>query len=87
MKIVPRLFTLLSHEKVTVRKECCWILSNITAGSSQQIGQVFSEIERFKKLIKISIEDSEDIAREAIWTISNATAHSTSKQIKSLIDA
>lgn len=34
VEIIPKLFVLLSHEKVTVRKECCWILSNITAGSS-----------------------------------------------------
>lgn len=46
--IIDRLFLLLDHEKNTVRKECCWILSNITAGTADQINIVFSDIERFK---------------------------------------
>lgn len=57
MDIIPKLFILLDHEKTTVRKECCWILSNITAGSSIQIGSVFSDIGKFQKLARLSVED------------------------------
>ena len=31
--LIPALNTILAHNKKTVRKESCWVLSNITAGT------------------------------------------------------
>lgn len=35
--LVPTLSNILSHPKKTVRKEACWVLSNITAGTHEQL--------------------------------------------------
>jgi len=33
--LVPALFQIITHQKKTMRKESCWVLSNITAGTEQ----------------------------------------------------
>lgn len=35
--LIPTLADLLQHPKKTVRKESCWVLSNITAGTEQHL--------------------------------------------------
>ena len=35
--LIPTLAEILSHSKKTVRKESCWVLSNITAGTQEQL--------------------------------------------------
>ena len=34
---MPYLARLIYHEKRSIRKECCWVISNIAAGTQQQI--------------------------------------------------
>jgi hypothetical protein len=35
--ILPFLAKLIFHEKRSIRKEACWVISNIAAGTQQQI--------------------------------------------------
>ena len=84
--MVPKFFELLGHEKASVKKEVCWILSNITAGTSEQIGVVFATKERYHILAKMCKIEETEISREAIWAISNATSKAKPAQIKSLVD-
>ena len=35
--LIPTIAEILSHPKKTVRKESCWVLSNITAGTPEQL--------------------------------------------------
>ncbi len=36
--ILPYLKNFLNHEKPSIRKESCWIVSNLAAGADHQIG-------------------------------------------------
>ncbi len=64
---------MIFHSKKTVRKEVCWSLSNITAGSSDQIQQCL-DIGIIDKLIQILLLDDNEIKKEAVWAVSNCTA-------------
>jgi len=35
LNALERFYTLLNHDKRAVRRECCWTLSNITAGNQE----------------------------------------------------
>lgn len=61
------------HKKKTVRKEVCWSLSNITAGTPDQI-QLCLDLGIIDKLINILINDDIEIKKEAVWAVSNTTA-------------
>jgi len=50
--LIPTLSELLNHPKKTVRKEACWVLSNITAGTQQQL-QLCLEIGIIDSLVNI----------------------------------
>jgi hypothetical protein len=64
---------LIEHPKKPVRKEVVWSISNITAGSSNQIALCIQS-GLFDKLVFLMIHDDPAIKKEAIWAISNATA-------------
>lgn len=40
--VLSAVVPLLSHSKKNIRKETCWMLSNIAAGSEEQMTQLFS---------------------------------------------
>lgn len=64
---------IIYHEKITVRKEVCWLISNITAGSSEQI-QTCLDLGIIDKIINILINDTPEIKKEAVWAVSNCTS-------------
>ncbi|KAL8139160.1 hypothetical protein V2J09_005161 [Rumex salicifolius] len=69
---LPCLLNLLtSNHKKSIKKEACWTISNITAGTKDQI-QLLQNAEF-------------DIKKEAAWAISNATSGGSHEQIKYLV--
>ena len=38
--VLTRIVPLLTHTKKNIRKEACWLLSNVAAGTHAQISQV-----------------------------------------------
>ena len=70
----------------------CWILSNITAGNSNQIERIITFPNLIEKLLKIATTDtlevrtlnfchlSKKVKREAIWVVSNAVKGGTPLQ-------
>lgn len=75
---------IIYHKKKTVRKEVCWSLSNITAGTPTQI-QVCLDQGIIDKLIHILINDHVEIKKEAVWAVSNCTAGATFEQFVTLV--
>jgi importin subunit alpha-1 len=86
---LPALLSLLSSPKDGIRKEACWTISNITAGSPMQIQAVIdASVPRVRPLCYlltflsnivpplINILQNADFKtkKEAFWAISNATS-------------
>ncbi|KAL3772551.1 hypothetical protein ACHAWU_006749 [Discostella pseudostelligera] len=75
---------LLSSPKKGIRKEACWTISNITAGSKDQIQSVIDN-NIIPPLILLLANAEFDIRKEAAWAISNATSGGSPQQIKFLV--
>ena len=68
----------------SIKKEACWVISNITAGNQQQIQHVI-DANVIPPLVQLLSTSEFDIKKEAAWAISNATSGGTHDQIKFLV--
>jgi importin subunit alpha-1 len=82
---LPFLLPLLSSTKESIRKEACWTISNITAGTRHQIQAVFDS-HIFPKLIEILTKGENKTRKEAAWAVVNATSSGTPEQIRYLVE-
>ncbi|XP_010513590.1 PREDICTED: importin subunit alpha-1-like [Camelina sativa] len=82
---LPCLANLLTQNyKKSIKKQTCWTISNITAGTKEQI-QVVLEANLIAPLVKLLQCAEFDIKKEAAWAISNA-ASGSHDQIKYLVE-
>ena len=65
-------------------KEACWAISNITAGTKEQVDAVIAS-GAVQELVRLLHEGSLDVKREALWAISNAASSSEPMQIAHLV--
>jgi len=81
---LPCLKALLSSPEKGIRKECCWIISNITE-SAHQVEDVI-EADILPTLIELI--DNNDVAcrEDASWVLYNITANFDEGQIQYLVD-
>ncbi|WVZ71232.1 hypothetical protein U9M48_019844 [Paspalum notatum var. saurae] len=75
---------LIKNQNKDVKKEACWTISNITAGSKKQIQAVINE-NIIGPLVHLMRTADFAIRSEAAWAISNATWGGTHDQIKYLV--
>lgn len=68
-----------------VRKEVCWTLSNIAAGTKQQIQTMFEEPELLEKLVYVACNDRWEVKKEAIWTLCNICTTGHESHLRSLV--
>ena len=54
---------MLEHYKKVVRREACWVISNITAGSRQQIEAVLGRSTLLTKILSMFESDANDVKR------------------------
>ena len=64
---------MLQHPNKKLREEACWVLSNITAGSQEQL-QMCIDFGLIDILVNILINDDTMVKMEAVWALSNSTA-------------
>merc|ERR1712176_1294988 len=76
------IYPFLNHFAAGLRKEAMWSLSNILAGSHQQIEAVLSRKQLIKSIINAAHCDRLCVRREACWCICNATVDAISEQKK-----
>jgi hypothetical protein len=84
---VPRLKELVGHSNREIQKEACWTLSNIAAGTVDQIQAVIDSgaIPPLVKLVRDKKTDQE-VRSEACWVVLNATSCGSDSQIEVLVD-
>ncbi len=68
-----------------VLKECCWTISNITAGTAPQIQQVL-ESGAVPLLLHLMEEGEFNVKKETAWTVSNAISGGSDEQVKYLMN-
>ncbi|VVB07079.1 unnamed protein product [Arabis nemorensis] len=81
-QVLPRLLNLITNNyEKKIKKEACWIISNITAGNSNQIQAVIEA-----GIIQSLCLGSEfKVKKEAAWGISNAICGGTHDQIRFMV--
>jgi hypothetical protein len=88
MATFPTVNYRLLHNKATpdsITKECCWTISNLTAGPVLHIQSVIDS-GLMPPLLKVLNDGDWKCKREATWAVANATSGGTVEQIKYLID-
>nr|BAN65162.1 armadillo/beta-catenin-like repeat domain containing protein [Babesia bovis] len=80
---IPILYKLLYSDKKTIKKEACWTLSNIAAGTRDQV-EAFLQSDTVEKLLEMMTCNDFDIKREASWAICNAASGGDSKQAENM---
>jgi len=83
---VPRLKELITHGNREIQKEACWTLSNIAAGTVDQI-QAVIDCGAIAPLVKLASDPSTDqeVRSEACWVVLNATSCGSDAQIEILV--
>ncbi|WZZ63079.1 hypothetical protein YC2023_063186 [Brassica napus] len=85
LQALPCLLNLLRGPyNKTIRKEACWVVSNITAGCQSQIQAVF-DADICPALVNLLRNSEFDVKYEAAWAICNAIAGGSYKQILFLV--
>ena len=83
--VITQVARLLHHPNRNLRKETCWLLSNIAAGTLEQIDALFKETGLLERVTEVAREDRWEIRREAIWVVSNIFTTGNNYHIRSLV--
>lgn len=85
--ILTALVPLLSHGKKNIRKETCWLLSNIAAGTSDQLTQMVNTPQLLPRVLEQLSSSAEwDVRKEACWVISNLASGGHGNHIHKLVE-
>lgn len=85
--LLTALVPLLSHNRKNVRKEVCWVLSNVAAGSSSQLKQLVEQKNMLAKVLQQMGSSIEwDVRKEAAWVISNVATSAPRDIIVRLVE-
>eukprot|EP00286_Rhodomonas_abbreviata_P014380 CAMPEP_0181324108 /NCGR_PEP_ID=MMETSP1101-20121128/20170_1 /TAXON_ID=46948 /ORGANISM="Rhodomonas abbreviata, Strain Caron Lab Isolate" /LENGTH=488 /DNA_ID=CAMNT_0023432235 /DNA_START=100 /DNA_END=1566 /DNA_ORIENTATION=- len=69
----------------TILKECCWTLSNISAGTTAQIQQLISS-GVFPHVVSLTASSTLKVRKEALWCICNVLSGGTEEHVRYLIE-
>ena len=76
---------LLTYPRRAIRKEGCWLLSNIAAGTHDQIDQLM-RLNKDMLLVVDAVRDAEwEVRKEATWVVSNIATGGKDQHVHSLV--
>jgi len=81
LNVIPKLEVLLEKNKKIIRREACWVLSNLSAGSMEEIEAIFSQQSLVSKLIQMMREDEVTIRSEICYIFANSTEQGDAAKI------
>lgn len=76
---------LLTHRKKGIRKEACWMLSNVAAGTRDQLSALLALRPLVDGVLAHLDADEWDVRKEAIWVVSNIVTGGSHEQIVSFL--
>ncbi|AES92704.2 importin subunit alpha-like protein [Medicago truncatula] len=83
--LLPFLLSLLiQNHKESIKKDACWIISNIVVGNRERI-QAVIKAGLIAPLVNLLQNAELAIKKEAAWALRNATSDGTHEQIKYLV--
>jgi len=77
----------IDHRTKSIKKESCWALSNVVAGTIDQLEEFFKKKRLLKKVVQLCHHGDINVRKEAGWCLSNAIPSATLRQIDILVDA
>lgn len=77
---------LLNHERRAIKKEACWVLSNIAAGTEQQIGNVLGKYGCMSRVAEMAEHATWEVRKEAIWVVSNVATGGNKFHVQSVVE-
>jgi HEAT repeat protein len=84
---LPVVVPLLSHAKKNIRKEACWMLSNIAAGNKSQVNTLVNTPSLLTQVLLQASSGTEwDVRKEAAWVISNVATGGSKSNVLKLIE-
>jgi importin subunit alpha-1 len=84
-KILDTFEELLDSKKSLVRREVCWTLSNIAAGTRPQIEMLLGREQLIDKVLMLFELDSSEVKREICYIFANMTFLGDRGKVKQLI--
>lgn len=76
----------LSMGKRNIRKEMCWLLSNIAAGTQPQINSLIKTKFLVEKLVELSMDSEWQTRKEAIWAVSNLCTGGSDTHVSAVVE-
>lgn len=83
--ILTPLTQLVSCHRKTIVKECCWVISNITAGHVTQARAVLSQPGLFSKLVTILGTQDFESKKECVWAVHHAVGWKDPQIVKYVV--
>ena len=84
--LLEEMVKIFESEDNRMKELACWVLSNFTAGTSQQVEAVIFHKELTEHLIALAYSCPPFVAKQLVWTLSNATCHGSSTTIAKLVE-
>mmetsp|Transcript_36684 Transcript_36684/g.39799 ORF Transcript_36684/g.39799 Transcript_36684/m.39799 type:complete len:522 (-) Transcript_36684:62-1627(-) len=85
--VLDYLAGLMGCQSRQVRKESCWLASNIACGSQAQITKLVRKKLAVQQFVLSAMNDYWDVRQEAIWTLTNICMYGNRTHVLSLVQA
>ena len=82
--LIKQMPVLLQSPKRAIRKEACWVLSNVAAGTQAQIQTVFKA--GLSHVNDLALNSEWEVRKEAIWVLSNIATGGSPTQVMGVVE-